>query len=160
MENQNQNQVQLAKELLDRVIKALVAENGLHRDDSMRIKRIIGEAAETLRENFKEVDVIVKSQTNDAVVDLHYNTLLQGIISVLQFEDIVSQIIGHQLERAEITMTMLLQIEQKICEAEGVEDYTETLQGLRDQLDVLLEKLSTGDSVKQQNLSVGEAELF
>lgn len=152
------NEAQMTIELIDQVVKALVAENGLFRDDANRIKRLVGEAAETLRVRFKEIDGVVKA--GDTAGSDAYQAAYQDIIATLQFEDIVAQIIGHQLERYEIVLTILLQIEENLRNSEDEENTEEVLAGMRQQVDAFLNRLSASESVKQQNLSVGETELF
>ena len=46
-------QAHLAKDLIGQVVRALVAENSLLRDDSTRIKRLITEAARTTERGAK-----------------------------------------------------------------------------------------------------------
>ncbi len=155
------NQAQMTKDLIDQVVKALVAENGLFRDDAKRIKRLVGEAAGTLRNRFKDIDGVVKNLGDDANVDsLAYQAAYQEVISTLQFEDIVAQIIGHQMERYEIVLTILLQIEDNLRNSDDEENMEEVLAGMRQQIDTFLTRLSASESVKQQNLAVGETELF
>ncbi|MBO6565757.1 MAG: hypothetical protein JJ956_13475 [Pseudomonadales bacterium] len=155
------NQAQMTKDLIDQVVKALVAENGLFRDDVNRIKRLVGEAAGTLRHRFKDIDGIVKNLGDDTTADsLSYQAAYTEIISTLQFEDIVAQIIGHQMERYEIVLTILLQTEDNLRNWEDEENMEEVLAGMREQVDTFLTRLSASDSVKQQSLAVGETELF
>lgn len=154
----DQKEAQMTIELIDQVVKALVAENGLFRDDAKRIKRLVGEAAGTLRTRFMEIDGVLKADGPNGSDS--YKAAYQDIIATLQFEDIVAQIIGHQLERYEIVLTILLQIEQNLRNSEDEENLEELLADMRQQVDSFIDRLSASESVKQQNLSVGETELF
>lgn len=155
------NQTQMAKDLIDQVVKALVAENGLFRDDSNRIKRLMAEAATTLRARFKDIDGVVSELSENSNIDnLNYQAAYQEVIATLQFEDIVTQIIGHQLERYEIVLTILLQIEETLRNSEDEANMEEALTEMRERIDNFLTRLSASESVKQQNLAVGDTELF
>lgn len=160
MASLNPAQAHQAKALIGQVVRALVAENSLLRDDSTRIRRLISEAADTLRSRFREIDETIKCSACADELSRQQRAAYQNIISTLQFEDIVSQVMAHQIERSELSMTILLQIEEQLYSSEDNSDTSSILSTLSGQIESFISRISASESVKQQSLTVGEAELF
>lgn len=153
-------QLHQAKDLISQVVRALVAVNSLLRDDLVRVRRLTAEAADTLRSNFRDVDTAIKASECADKLMAENKTAYQEIIAALQFEDIVTQVLAHQLERSELSLTVLMQLEEQMHLAQQSTEYESVLNHTGDQIQGFLSKLSASESVKQQSLNVGEAELF
>lgn len=153
-------QLHQAKDLICQVVRALVAENSLLRDDLIRVRRLTVQAADTLRSNFRDIDTAVRESESAEKLMAENKAAYQEIIAALQFEDIVSQVLAHQLERSELSLTVLMQLEEQLHMVDHSTEYQSLLNRTNDQVEKFLSRLSASESVKQQSLNVGEAELF
>ncbi len=155
----NHSQDQLVKELVDEVVQTLMEEHDQLVAESERLNNILAEAAATLRGSFRTIDAFLKS--HEAVVHNDYRDAYQEIIAALQFEDIVSQILGHHVDRIRVSQAILGRINDVVDRAQidRAED-SSVLCDLRADITARLNDFPGASSVMQENLAVGESELF
>ena len=151
----------LVSRLMDKTVDTLRVEYDLQLEESARARSMLFEAADILRQNFKDVDEVVRANLAEGSPELEkYQSAYRQIIATLQFEDIVTQIIGHQMERAESTSEILVRMEQVLQEVAAGCACEETLNRLQEEIESCLARFSGTESVQQQDLAAGEAELF
>lgn len=151
------SQDQLAKALVDEIVQTLMEEHDQLIDESIRLQAILTEAAEVLRVNFKTVDMAVRE---NGVSSSDYREAYQQIVAALQFEDIVSQIISHHMERTRVSQTILGRINEVLERALDKKESDSMLGDLRADISARLSSFASSSSVMQENLTVGESELF
>ena len=140
-------------------IPPLQEEMQLLLGDTAKVKKIIAEASENLRRDFKLMDEYIRSNTE---VDDDYTQVFRRTVSTLQFEDIAQQLLEHHLDRIVMAQDVLGRIKNLL---EAVPDDLATadenqVRELREEIQTSLANLSPKDSVKQTDLSTGEIELF
>jgi len=179
---------QLVRELAEEMVRTLRSEYTLLVDESSRVNNILGEAADRLRRNFKQIDRSIRSLgpvDDDPDRTQAYEAAYRDAVAALQFDDIVTQIVAHQIERAEVTRDILERMSCVLFDAldsdgrdgrdsrarpdhdgrDGRDsrarpDHEAIVQELRRELDECLSRFSDTHSVLQQDLSVGDTELF
>lgn len=154
-------QGRLVKELVDEIVQTINLEHDVFLSESTRIKTILAEAAQGLRQNFKVIDGIVREAV-DQPSEAGYSEAYRSIVATLQFEDIVDQIISHHIERAQKTSSVLEAVsgvlEDSLNDSEM--DQEALLSQVRESIGSQLGGIAVSQSVRQQNLASGEVELF
>lgn len=160
------SQGRLVKNLVTELLQVMECQHEVSLTKMLRVNSIVSEAAESLRSNFILVDKAMQDLTKKDNVS-NKNSSCQKeyrqIITTLQFEDIVSQIICQQIEHGHSTKRLIKQVLNSIdqVEEEYISDHIGTLLlSLRQDVKSHLAKNLDWGSVSQQNLAIGETELF
>ncbi len=160
MKGSEPKQQQLVKELSEEIVSTWLAEYDLLLEESVRTRNILFEAAVTLRRAFKNIDAMVRRLGNE---NLEYQAAYKDIIVTLQFEDIVSQIIGHQVERAQVTRAVLERVSDALTndiEMDANNNQESLLIGLRNEIGSCHNRFLNSESVLQEDLLAGDSVLF
>ena len=166
MVRDNHRQGKLVRELAEEMVHTVRGEYELLAEETGRVNSILAEAASKLRRDFREIDRTVKENAGMEFMvrgESEYQEAYRSVVATLQFEDIVSQIVAHQKERAEVTQAILERMSQVLLhtlDSSCTEESEEQVQILKHEISACLTRFSVTESVRQQNLEVGETELF
>ena len=128
--------------------------------ESMRINKILDEAASSLRANFM---VMNDAANNAGSVGAEFQEAFQEVIGTLQFEDITSQIIFQQVNHQRLAKSMLQKTQDVLDELmhePSLEKQAFLARVLREEFEAFIRNIPKFDSVHQHDLTVGETELF
>ena len=142
------------RRLADQLIRRIVVENTIIRDDQSRVQGIVEEAATNLRVSFATLHRLISEEKPNAQTAAEITGEFQKIATTLQFEDIVTQIINQQLARSETLLTILLGMRQELNRQ------VPSINTIRSQLARFDGQQSGSDSVRQQSLASGDIEIF
>lgn len=160
----DQKPAQPADEVVGRIVESLLNEYSIIRDDSSRIKWLVTEAAETLRSDFLAIDSLVRESGLSGEALEQFNETCRRVISTLQFEDIISQIMEFHLTRAGATIDILNNLYEEVATGEDnhapVDGVHPLLIRLQQEIEQSNRKHTASESVLQQDLAVGDIELF
>ena len=144
----------LTREVAVEIVPLLLQEYEHVIGDSVRIKDIVNEAAQTLRGTFTSMQAVAGGSSDQSYRDA---------VSALQFDDIVAQIIEHHIERMVITRDVLSDISNllnsaadKTSDVTLMDEGSRVLRSIRERL----EEATRPQSVQQTDLASGEIELF
>lgn len=151
---------QPADELVQKLVETLANEYSIIRDDSSRIKWLVAEAAETLRTDFLAIDQLVRDSGLSGEALTQFEETCRRVISTLQFEDIVSQIMEFHLTRAGATLDILNNLRDEPVGEQTVIGIHPLLIRLQEEIESSHKKHTASESVLQQDLAVGDIELF
>jgi len=134
-------------------------------DSYTRIKIILEEAARELRNCFHGIDEILKNSKLDAGNLEKVNQQNRVSVRILQFEDIVQQILEHsQMQKLALAQTMrqLQEFTEKLdkSDTENSHELKKVIHQCKVELDQMVANHGIFNPVKQANLDSGDVELF
>lgn len=167
MKMTGEQMLSLVKDLVVATLEMIEIEQKIIIGDAARVQNILSEATTKMRDSFTVMDdAIAETSAGEAgksdLID-EYRQLRRKSIETLQFDDIVSQIMGQCARRGESMLSSLYRLYEIIETLEMNDPYIDLARmRARFQREALRHKntLSQFDTVKQEDLNNGEIELF
>ena len=147
------------------ILETVIDEMNFMVSESERVNSIILEAAASIRKGFIELN---HANDGDEAQGNGENLFqssdeFQQCISSLQFDDIVSQILTHQIERCSATKAFIsssMTLLEDLSGSDSDEHFLETAAEMKARLKNYRNESTGCSSVSQQNLQSGTTELF
>lgn len=165
MKMTGEQMLDLVKDLVIATLEMVEIEQKINISDATRVSNILSEATTRLRAGFSEMDDGIETieMEGASVLAEQYRTLRNQSVSILQFDDIVSQIMNQCTKRGEAMLSSLYRLYEVIESLEMHDPYVDLARmRARFRREALRHKstLNQFDSVKQENLERGGVELF
>lgn len=132
--------------------------------DYERISNILGEASMSLRQCFQQIDSLLEETGIDDDIREKIEGQYRTSIRVLQFEDIIQQILEHSLKQ-KLALVEAMKVlhkatdQLKFAPSDG-EEFLHVVSQCKKELDTLMASHGKLNPVKQSSLDSGEVELF
>lgn len=129
-----------------------------------RVRGILSEASEELRKCFREIDSILDGCGLEGRVRDQLSEQYRTSIRVLQFEDIVQQVLEHS-QRQKLALVEAMKVMHKATDelkssVTENEDFFDKVLQCKDELEDLIATHAAKNPVRQSNLDSGDVELF
>lgn len=165
MKMTGEQMLDLVKDLVTAALEMVEIEQKINISDAARVQNILSEATTGLREGFSEVDAALEAaESGDSpALDVQYRKLRQKSVEILQFDDIVSQIMTQCSKRGEAMLSSLYRLYEVIETLEMHDPYVDLARmraRFRRESTRHRATLSQFESVKQETLQNGGIELF
>lgn len=165
MKMTGEQMLDLVKDLVVATLEMIEIEQKINISDTARVRNILSEATTRLRDSFTEMDDAIDRQDDNALGALTntYRGLRRESVEILQFDDIVSQIMAQCSRRGEAMLNSLYRLYEVIETLEMHDPYIDLARmRARFRRETLRHKnmLDQFDAVKQEDLNNGEIELF
>ena len=165
MKMTGEQMLDLVKDLVTATLEMIEIEQKINISDASRVSNILDEATTRLRNSFNEMDATVEStaMSKPTLLVDQYQQLRQDSLEILQFDDIVSQIMVQCTKRGEAMLSSLYRLYEVIETLEMHDPYVDLARmRARFRREALRHKstLNQFDSVKQESLENGDIEIF
>lgn len=155
----------LVKDLVVATLEMIEIEQKINISDAYRVRNILSEATTRLRDSFTDMDDAIDGSDIKApsAITAPYQKLRRESVEILQFDDIVSQIMTQCSRRGEAMLNSLYRLFEVIETLEMHDPYVDLARmRARFRRETLRHKnmLEQFDAVKQEDLNNGEIELF
>lgn len=161
----------LVKDLVTATLEMVEIEQKINISDAGRVCNILDEATTRLRDSFNEMDETIDTkgttdtttQSDSAALVDQYQRLRQQSVEILQFDDIVTQIMTQCTKRGEAMLSSLYRLYEVIETLEMHDPYVDLARmRARFRREAIRHKstLNQFDSVKQETLENGDIEIF
>lgn len=159
-----ENLVRVLAEFVNSTADFVTKEEKADLVDYQRISNILSEASISLRDCFHQIDLVMEETGIDADTKLLLDKQYRTSIRVLQFEDIIQQILDHS-QQQKLALVEAMKVLHKATDqlkyspSEG-EEFLQVVSQCRQELDALIASHGKLNPVKQSSLDSGDVELF
>lgn len=177
-DEESKNLLDPFREYMQLTIELVLVEQEAALAELVRVEAILSEAATQLRESFTEIDNLISQglselpDDNPLVLDKDQELSVKSQLSdqyrnsimALQFEDIVSQIIGHTRARGRGIDEILRNVKRHLTDLDSAEWNSDNLlraiETSREDIERFRGKMATTNPVAQGSLKSGSIDLF
>ena len=165
MKMTGEQMLDLVKDLVVATLEMIEIEQKINISDAGRVRNILSEATTRLHNSFNQMDDAIETAApvDESALREQYRQLRHESIEIMQFDDILSQIMEQCARRGENMLSSLYRLYEVIETLEMHDPYVDLARMRARFREETLHHRNTLDqfnSVKQENLNNGEVELF